>query len=58
MKDDVSVMVVLAAERGETKILKYLLSSYGDLIDINRQDQVINFIFTLLVLVVKGGIDV
>lgn len=40
MKDDVSMMVLIAAEKGEAEVLQYLLSSYGDLIDINKQDNV------------------
>jgi hypothetical protein len=40
MKDDVSMMAWLAAEGGKAEILEYLLSAYGDIIDINIQDQV------------------
>lgn len=46
MKDDVDVMVGLAAERGKVEILAYLLSSYSDIIDINKQDKVINDILS------------
>ncbi len=46
MKDDVSVMVCLAAEKGNAAILEYLLSSYSDIIDINKQDKVINDILS------------
>lgn len=40
MKDEVSVLVLLAAEKGAADIIEYLLSSYGDIIDINIQDKV------------------
>lgn len=40
MKDDFSVIVWLAAEKGKDDILEYLLSSYGDIVNINIQDKV------------------
>ncbi len=46
MKDDVHVMVGLAAENRTVEILEYLLSSYSDIIDINKQDEVINDILS------------
>ena len=46
MKDDVNVMVWFAAERGKAEILEYLLSSYSDIIDINKQVKVINDILS------------
>lgn len=40
MKNDVSVMISLAATTGKTEMIEYLLSSYSDLIDVNMQDKV------------------
>ncbi len=48
MKDDVSVMMMLAAATGKAEMLEYLLSSYGDIIDINIQDKVHDVAFSYL----------
>ncbi len=57
MNDDVSVMVFLAAAGGNANIIQYLLSSHGDLIDINIQDKVDYFIIScfLFLIILLGS---
>ncbi len=40
MSDDLSSLLWLAAEKRDSETIKYLLSSYDDIIDINMQDKV------------------
>jgi len=41
MSDDVSMLLLVAAGRGDKDMIEYLLSSYGDVININIQDKVL-----------------
>lgn len=52
MRNDVSVMVLLAATSGKADIIEHLLSSYCDLIDVNIQYKVKTLIFMLLLLLI------
>ena len=40
MSDDVSMLLLVAARRGDKDMIEYLLSSYRDMININIQDKV------------------
>lgn len=40
MRDDVSMLVWIAAGRGDKDMTEFLLSSFGDIIDINMHDEV------------------
>lgn len=40
MRNDVSMLLLIVAERGDKDMLEYLLSSYGDIININIQNKV------------------
>ncbi len=40
MRDDIGMFVWLAADRGDTEMIEYLLSSYGSIINVNVQDKV------------------
>ncbi len=40
MRDEISMLVLIAAGRGDKNMIEYLLSFHGDIININAQNKV------------------